>query len=114
MLEVECLAINIPEHIRVNIGELQLGHAIHVRDLVLPPNVVAKAPADAVIVQVKSPQAEPEPGAALWVEPWNPRSSVVALRSMRTPKKPRSEFGLDELRLVGRSLSLGSRSGVLP
>src|SRR5262245_47246726 len=38
-LAIECLAINVPESIRVNINELQLGAAIHVRDLVLPPGI---------------------------------------------------------------------------
>src|SRR5262249_60621564 len=38
-LSVEALAVAIPESIRVNIGELQVGGAIHVRDLVLPPGV---------------------------------------------------------------------------
>src|SRR5206468_4967888 len=36
---VECLAISIPDSIRVNINELQLGAAIHVKDLTLPEGV---------------------------------------------------------------------------
>jgi large subunit ribosomal protein L25 len=63
-LHVECLAISIPEHIRVNINELQLGQAIHVRELHLPEGVVALDDPDAVVVQVTAPMAEPEAAAA--------------------------------------------------
>jgi len=46
-LSVECLAVSIPESIRVNVGELQIGSAIHVRDLVLPDGVKAMTDPDA-------------------------------------------------------------------
>ena len=51
-LSVECLIINIPESIRVNIGELQLDQAIHVRDLTLPEGVTVKNDPEAIIVQI--------------------------------------------------------------
>src|SRR5207244_1555534 len=63
-LSIECLAISIPNSIRVNVGELQLGAAIHVRDLVLPPDVKAMSDPDAIVVHVTLPAAEPEPVAA--------------------------------------------------
>jgi large subunit ribosomal protein L25 len=63
-LEIECLAIRIPESIRVNVGELQMDGAIHVRDLHLPEGVVALTDADAVVVHVTAKQAEPEAAAA--------------------------------------------------
>ncbi len=61
-LEIECLAVAVPDSIRVNINELQLGAAIHVRDLTLPPGVTALTDADAIVVHVTLPQAEPEEG----------------------------------------------------
>jgi large subunit ribosomal protein L25 len=63
-LRIECLAVAVPESIRVNIGELQQGAAIHVRELNLPPDVKALDDPDAVVVHVTVPQAEPEAGAA--------------------------------------------------
>lgn len=51
-LSVECLIVNIPESIRVNIGELQIDQAIHVRELTLPEGVVVKNDPEAIIVQV--------------------------------------------------------------
>jgi large subunit ribosomal protein L25 len=63
VLEVECTAISVPETIRVNINELQLSQAIHVRELTLPPGVTAMADPDAIVVHVTAPQEEPEAGA---------------------------------------------------
>ncbi len=85
VLEVECLAVNIPEHIRVNISELQLGGVIHVRDLVLPKDVLTKHAADAIVVQVKSPQAEPEPGAGPLGGPVEPE--IVGRRVAAEPEE---------------------------
>jgi large subunit ribosomal protein L25 len=59
-LSVECPAISVPDSIRVNINELQLGAAIHVRDLTLPPGVQAMTDGDAIVVHVTIPAAEPE------------------------------------------------------
>jgi large subunit ribosomal protein L25 len=55
---LECLAIQIPDCIPVKIGELQIGQAIHVRELELPPNTVIKNDPDTVVVQVKQLLAE--------------------------------------------------------
>jgi large subunit ribosomal protein L25 len=63
-LRIECLAIAVPESIRVNIAALQIGEAIHVRELHLPPDVKALDDADAIVVHVTTPQAEPEAAAA--------------------------------------------------
>lgn len=63
-LTVDVLAISVPESIRVNIAELQINQAIHVKDLVLPPGVVVKNDPDAIVVQVSPPVAE-EAAAAI-------------------------------------------------
>jgi large subunit ribosomal protein L25 len=56
-LSVECLVIAVPESIRVNIAELQLNQAIHVKDLTLPAGLIVKNDPDAIIVQC-SPQVD--------------------------------------------------------
>lgn len=71
-LSIECTALNIPESIRVNVNELQLGGAIHVRELHLPPDVKALADPDAIVVHVTAPQAEPEAAAAPGAEQAEP------------------------------------------
>ena len=62
-LEIECLAISIPETIRVSIVELQMGGVIHVKDLHLPEGVTTKADPDAIVVHVTLPAEETEPGS---------------------------------------------------
>jgi large subunit ribosomal protein L25 len=63
-LTVECPAVHIPDSIRVNISTLQLGQAIHVRELTLPPDVKALDDPEAIVVHVTAKGAEPEPAAA--------------------------------------------------
>jgi large subunit ribosomal protein L25 len=73
-LAIECLAVNIPESIRVNVGELQLDGAIHVRDLVLPEGVKAMVDPDAIVVHVtaKKLEAEAAPAPAVAAEGTEP------------------------------------------
>jgi len=63
-VNVECLAIAVPDVIRVNIGELQLDGAIHVRDLPLPPDVKVLDDPDALVVHVAPPKVEAAAEAA--------------------------------------------------
>jgi large subunit ribosomal protein L25 len=51
-LKVECPALSPPESVRVNVGELQLGQAVHVKDLKLPDGVAALNDPDTVVVHV--------------------------------------------------------------
>jgi large subunit ribosomal protein L25 len=52
-LNVECPAVEIPDEMEVRINELQIGDAIHVRDLQdVPPKLTILDEPDAVIVQV--------------------------------------------------------------
>jgi len=70
-LHIECLAVAIPDSIRVLINELQKGQAIHVRDLKLPEGVTALDDADAIVIHVTEPQSETTPteGEATTAEP---------------------------------------------
>jgi large subunit ribosomal protein L25 len=63
-LDIECLAIAIPESIKCNISTLQLGQAIHVRDIVAPEGVKILNAPDAIVVQIKAPTVEVAPVAA--------------------------------------------------
>jgi large subunit ribosomal protein L25 len=63
-LAIECPAISVPDSIRVNIGELQVGASIHVRDVHLPEGVTTDVDPDSIVVHVVMKQAEPEPAAA--------------------------------------------------
>ena len=52
-IEVICKANAIPDEIVVEVGEMQLGDAIHVRDLPLPPGVKTEIEPDAVVITLQ-------------------------------------------------------------
>lgn len=54
-LEVECLAMAIPEKIRVEIASLDIGDVVHVRDLVVPEGVRVLHDPDAPVVTIHPP-----------------------------------------------------------
>jgi large subunit ribosomal protein L25 len=70
-LDVECLPKDLPDIIRVDVTELNIGQSIHVRDLQLPAGVVAKANPELTVVSVSAPrvEAEPTPAAEVVTQP---------------------------------------------
>ena len=67
-LDVICLPTQIPHHIEVDISNLGIHQAIHVKDLILPKGVRTKHDPDSVVVSVvgsmKEFEAAPVEGAA--------------------------------------------------
>lgn len=59
-MQVECLPLQVPESIEVNINSLGMEEIIFVRDLQLPEGVVALEDEDEIVVQVRPPQEEEE------------------------------------------------------
>jgi large subunit ribosomal protein L25 len=57
-LEVSCMPLSIPESIDVDVSNLGIGDAIHVRDLILPADVVCKTEADVTVTHVVAPRLE--------------------------------------------------------
>ena len=58
--DIECFPKDIPQHLEVNISELKIGDAIHVKDLSFE-NVTILNSEDTVIVAVTHPKVEKEP-----------------------------------------------------
>ena len=59
-VEVECLPTDIPEHLDVNVDELQIGDAIHVKGIVVPGGVAVLDDPEQAVVTVHPPKAEEE------------------------------------------------------
>lgn len=57
-VEVECLPTEIPDFIQVDVTTLQLHASLHVKELVMPPGVVAVGDVDQPVVSVVSPTVE--------------------------------------------------------
>lgn len=51
-VEIECPATQIPDSLVARIGSLEVGQALHVRDLEIPDGVKVLTPADIVVVHV--------------------------------------------------------------
>jgi large subunit ribosomal protein L25 len=66
-LHVECLPNNIPDHIEIDITDLQIAHSIHVNEIVLPEGVKLldnpKTPVVSVLGRVKEEEAPAVPAA---------------------------------------------------
>lgn len=56
-VELECLALQAPEFVAVDVTNVNVGESVHVSDLPLPEGVVARTPADRTIVTVHLPRA---------------------------------------------------------
>ena len=57
-LEIQCLPTAIPREINVDIGALEVGHSVHVRDLTLPEGVELLSDTELSIVSVVAPVVE--------------------------------------------------------
>jgi large subunit ribosomal protein L25 len=66
-LRIKCKAGAIPASIKVDISHLEVDQGVHVRDLILPPDVTVDADADLllahVVVRGTTEEATPEPAA---------------------------------------------------
>jgi len=63
-LEVECLPLDIPDQIEVDISTLEIGDNVNVSQLVVPENVTVITEWDATVVHVVAPRVEEEPVVA--------------------------------------------------
>lgn len=57
-IRVACLPRNLPELITVDVSHLEIGHAVHVRELVLPEGVTASNPPELPVFSVFAPKEE--------------------------------------------------------
>ncbi|MEE9432570.1 MAG: 50S ribosomal protein L25 [Melioribacteraceae bacterium] len=58
-LEVECLPKNIPDHLEIDITELNIGDSVHIRDLSFD-NITLTNTDDTLVVAIAAPKAEEE------------------------------------------------------
>ena len=63
-LPIECLPGDLPDRITVDVSQLDIGDAIHVRDIQLPQGVTSKVQLDLTAFSVLAPAVEEEPVAA--------------------------------------------------
>lgn len=66
-IHVRCLPKDLPDKLTADVTHLNLGEALHVKEITLPAGVTTRLGADVVIAMVAEPkvEAEPEPAAAV-------------------------------------------------
>lgn len=62
-IEVECLPMDIPEYIEVEVSALDIGDSLHISDLSIPEGVVVPYATDFPVVSVVPPTVEKAPVA---------------------------------------------------
>ncbi len=62
-LSIECLPRDLPDVITVDVSDLNVGDAIHVRDIKLPDGVTTRVSPDLTAISVLAPTVEEEPKA---------------------------------------------------
>ncbi|RJP27993.1 MAG: 50S ribosomal protein L25 [Candidatus Omnitrophota bacterium] len=60
-IEIECLPTKIPEKIEVDVTPLKIGDSIHVKDIILPPDIKVITPLESVVISVSEPMKEEAP-----------------------------------------------------
>ena len=63
-IDVRALPTNIPDHIEIDVRELEIGQSIHVRDLRVPDGVTIVSEQDDIVASVLPPAKVEEPVAA--------------------------------------------------
>ncbi|MGH8093894.1 MAG: 50S ribosomal protein L25 [Chthoniobacterales bacterium] len=64
-LEIECLPRDLPDVITVDVSQLNIGDAIHVKEIPLPAGVTTRVPGELTVFSVLAPTVEEEPVAAV-------------------------------------------------
>jgi large subunit ribosomal protein L25 len=82
-LEIECLPTQIPEKIEVEVSELKIGDAIHVKDLSIPKEVKILQDPEQVVVSVAAPVKEE---LAVGVEEGAPEEPEVIKEKKEVPE----------------------------
>ncbi len=60
-IDVRALPVNVPDHLDVDVRSLEIGQAVHVRDIAAPEGVTITADPDDIIVSVLPPAKVEEP-----------------------------------------------------
>ena len=71
-LAIECLPRDLPDVITVDVSAMNIGDAIHVREIQLPAGVTTRVQPDLTVFSVLAPTVEEEPVAATAEAPTGP------------------------------------------
>ena len=87
-VEVECLPMDIPEYLNVEVSSLDIGHSLHMTDLSMPEGVAAIYETNFTLVTVATPSVEEAPAVEA--------PAVVAEEGVEAPAAPTEEKKKEE------------------
>jgi large subunit ribosomal protein L25 len=64
LLSIECFPRDLPELIRIDVSALEIGQAVHVKNIALPAGVLARHDPELTVARVAAPAVEVEPTPA--------------------------------------------------
>ena len=76
-VEIECLPTDIPDRFDVDVSALDIGDALHAKDLKLPSGVTCLFDPEETVVAVHAPKAEETPAAAAVAEEGKVEPEVI-------------------------------------
>lgn len=78
VIEIECLITNLPEHIDVDVSEMEVGDIVHARDIKLPLNtMVLLTDPEAIVAQIVVQVEQEEEGEGAEVDATGAEPEVV-------------------------------------
>lgn len=92
-IEVECLPMEIPEFIEVEVSPLDIGHSLHIGDVTIPPGVVALHEPNFTLVTVVPPTAVEEAAPAAEAPEALPEGAEAAPAAPEEEKKKEEGSG---------------------
>lgn len=91
-LDIECLPDKVPPQIEVDIGTLdELEHAIHVKDIILDPDITVNAEPEQLVVKVTEAIVKVEEVEEVAVEEEVAAEAEVEAAAEEAPEKPPAE-----------------------
>jgi large subunit ribosomal protein L25 len=90
-LEIEVDPANMPNHIDVDVNNLNIGESIHVRDIQLPTGVTPLTDLDTTIVVCAAPRAAIEATAAAPVEGAEATAEPEVIRAKKPDEDAKEE-----------------------
>lgn len=84
-VEIECLPTNIPKDIEVDVSQLKIGDAIHIKDIAFPANIKVLSDPNAVVLSVASPMKEEAPPVEEALEGEEPQEPEVIKEKKEVP-----------------------------
>jgi len=93
-IEVECLPTDIPKEIEVDVSQLKIGDAIHIKDITLPSNIKVLNSPEVIVLSVAAPLKEE--AAAVPVEGEEKQEPEVIKEKKEAPAEGEEKVGKEK------------------